>query len=181
MKYLRVHALLFLMLLSVFSIQYATNNMSVIAAFEGEHFTSGYGTSIASLDFNHDGYEDLIVAALFFGYASGQSASRGKVYLYYGGPSFSSNTPASITLEGNFNGTSGRQILTVHNVGDVNGDGFDDLCVYDDAPRYEADQRLMIFYGGTMNLDTPDLIRYYPYTTNVTYITRVQDVDGDDL
>jgi len=105
---------------------FAINDMPIIAAFQGEHHDSGFGTSLVSLDFNHDGYDDLVVCAAFYGYLYPSTPSRGKVYVYYGGPNFSAVTPPAITLEGTYTGTSGRKIGSIYNIGDVNGDGFDD-------------------------------------------------------
>jgi hypothetical protein len=172
-------AVLSILFLGFKGLSFAQNNMSVIAEFQGEHHNSGYGMSMASLDFNYDGYDDLVVCSSFYGYVAGQTPSRGKVYVYLGGPDFSSSTQASITVEGTFNGSSGRWITAVYKVGDVNGDGYDDLCIRDEAPRHEADKRLMIFYGGTNNLDTPDHVISYPDSTYIVTVRELFDVNGD--
>lgn len=159
------------------------NNMNIIAQFQGEHHTSKFGMSMVSLDFNHDGYIDLIVGSPSYGYVYGSSPSRGKVYIYYGGPTFNSSTPASVTLEGTYNGTTGIRLNNVINVGDVSGDGYDDLYIY--ATDYGAPssqvQRLMFFYGGTSNLNTPDHIIYFPQNTNIVYLNKLGDVNGDSF
>jgi hypothetical protein len=168
-----------LLLVGMSSIAHAQNSMPVIAQFQGEHHISKFGSSIVALDYNHDGYTDMIVCACAYGFVAGQTPSRGKVYVYLGGPDFCSTTQAFATLEGTYNGSSGRGIVAVFKVGDVNGDGYDDLCIKDIAPRYEADTRLMIFYGGTDNLDTPDHIILFPFNANIQCVSQLGDFNGD--
>jgi hypothetical protein len=137
---------------------HAVNEMPVIAYFQGEHHDSMFGYSMTSLDFNHDGIDDLAVCAYSYGYVYGESQSRGKVYIYLGGPDFSSATPASMTLEGDYDGRVGRLIRAVFKVGDINGDGFDDLCVQvEDYLSYnESYSKLLFYYGGTLDLEVHD-------------------------
>lgn len=40
---------------------YALNEMPLIAQLQGEHNGSHYGESLVSLDFDHDGIDDLVV------------------------------------------------------------------------------------------------------------------------
>jgi len=147
------------LLLSI-SILTAINDMPVIAAFQGEHHNSMYGYSMVSLDFNHDGLDDLAICSLSYGYEYGITPARGKIYIYYGGVGFNSATPASITIEGTYANSVGRRIWEVYKVGDISGDGFDDLCVYveDHISWNESYKKLLFFYGGTTNLDNPDYV-----------------------
>ncbi len=160
---------------------FATNDMSVIAEFQGEHHYSGYGHTIESLDFNHDGYTDLVVLSGTYGYTVGVGGSRGKVYVYYGDPDFNSDTSPSVTLEG----TTTRRFYNIFNVGDINGDGYEDLCIYD-APIYPSsfpppneDPRLRFYYGGNDSLDNPDHVILFPYGTQVSRVSNIGDFDGD--
>jgi len=159
----------------------AQNNMNIIAQFQGEHHGSCFGMSMASIDFNHDGYCDLVVSSPGWGYQypGTTSPSKGKVYIYYGGPTFNSSTPASVTLEGTFNGTTGWQILEVYNVGDINGDGFNDLCIRDYAPWSTWERRLMFFYGGISDLNNPDYIMNISSDTDIGFVNKLGDVNGD--
>jgi hypothetical protein len=170
-------------ILASYSISYAQNSMNIIAQFQGENHGSCFGMSMTSLDFNHDGYCDLVISSPGWGYIypGTTSPSKGKVYIYYGGPNFNSSSPASVTLEGTYNGTTGIRLNNVINVGDINGDGFDDLYIYGTdygAPSNQV-QRLMFFLGGTSNLDTPDHIIYIPQNTSISFLNKLGDVNGD--
>ncbi|MDZ4121829.1 MAG: VCBS repeat-containing protein, partial [Candidatus Cloacimonadaceae bacterium] len=110
---------------------HAQNAMPLLAELQGEHNASGYGYSLVTLDFNHDGYDDLVVLSSFYGYHYQETPSRGKVYLYYGGPGFSSASMPAMTLEGDYPEGYMRKLMMIVNVGDVNGDGFDDLMICD--------------------------------------------------
>jgi len=160
----------------LFSPLFATNNMSVIAEFQGEHHNSKFGYQIESLDYNHDGYTDLVVFSHSFGYAAGVSGSRGKVYIYHGGSSFNSDTSPSVTLEG----TTTRVLLYIFNAGDINGDGFEDLCIYDYSPQpSHEDRKLSFYFGGNESLDNPDHVISIPYNSIVLRVSKMGDFDGD--
>jgi hypothetical protein len=161
---------------------HAVNEMPVIASFQGEHHNSKYGYSMTSLDFNHDGIDDLAVCAFSYGYVYGESQSRGKVYIYLGGTDFSSTTPASMTLEGDYDGRVGRLIRAVYKVGDINGDGFDDLCVSvtDHVNLTESYAKLLFYYGGTPDLGVPDHeMPLYDFYNSYVRVYPLGDVNGD--
>ena len=106
------------------------NDMPLIAEFQGEHIKSLFGHKLVCLDFNHDGYDDLIVSSRAYGYcAYPNTPPRGKVYIYYGGPGFSSNIAPAMSLEGDYPEGMQRVVATIHNVGDINGDSYDDLMI----------------------------------------------------
>ncbi len=160
----------------------AINDMPVIAAFQGEHHNSAFGFSMVSLDFNHDGNDDLAVCSFAYGYNYSVTPARGKIYIYYGGVGFNSATPASVTLEGTYANSVGIRIWGIYRVGDINGDGFDDLCMHveDHISWNESYEKLLFFYGGTNNLDNPDYV--IDLFGNVYQFGRVYplgDFDGD--
>jgi len=74
-------------------------------------------------DVNGDGYDDVIAGASHY---TDDELEEGRAYLFYGSPNGLSNTPAWV-VDGNqyimYFGTD------VAGVGDVNGDGFDDVLV----------------------------------------------------
>ena len=112
--------------------------------------TAGYSSSYAG-DLNGDGLADLLVSS---GYAdpTGQ-ANAGKAYVVYGKTDATAiNLSAIAAGNGGFaiNGTSANDNLggvsasmnfNATNVGDLNGDGFDDLVVSSNTKTY-------VIYGG---------------------------------
>ncbi|RME32108.1 MAG: hypothetical protein D6800_00135, partial [Candidatus Zixiibacteriota bacterium] len=54
-----------------------------IGTIAGENEGDQYGAAMTTVDFNNDGYPDLVVGASA---ADDAGTSSGKVYLYYGGP-----------------------------------------------------------------------------------------------
>ncbi len=100
------------------------------------------GRSVSSAgDVNGDGFDDLIVGALYADPSSPARSNAGKSYVIFGKPDWST-TPTIIlsdTLSTTNPGVGGFTILgqvandgsgrSVSSAGDVNGDGFDDLIV----------------------------------------------------
>ncbi|MEM9384272.1 MAG: integrin alpha [Pseudomonadota bacterium] len=101
----------------------------VISGREQEDFL---GTSANVVgDFNGDGYADLGVTAAFAD-PEGQLFA-GEAYIVFGGATVSGHlSVASLTAESGivFQGTGeGDSVATISGVGDVNGDGFDDVVI----------------------------------------------------
>lgn len=111
-----------------------------------DHFGGAVGSAG---DFNGDGYPDLAVGAPLHG-------GTGRVWLYYGGPGFDATPDLVLNGEG-----SGDQFGTaVASVGDVNGDGHDDLLVsapFNDAAGPDAG-RAYLYFGGPGADAVPDLV-----------------------
>lgn len=171
--------ILLLFIVMQISILNALNDMPLLAELQGEHNGSFFGYSMETLDFNHDGIDDLIVFSMAYGYQYQQSPSRGKVYVYYGGPDFSYSSEPAMTLEGDYPQGMQRRITSIGNIGDVNGDGYADLMITDSVPNVPGSARYMFYYGGTSNLSIPDRIEIPPLN-EVTYtIDTLYDVDGD--
>jgi hypothetical protein len=108
----------------------------------------GYGLSIAG-DVNGDSYQDIIIGA------DGADSSRGKAYIYFGGPSV--DNIAELTLSGEvFNDYFG---ISVSTAGDVNGDGFSDVIVGADGADGGANisGRAYIYLGNSSMDNTVDL------------------------
>lgn len=175
-------ATLFIPLLMFLNALYAINDMPIVASFQGEHHSSDYGYSMVSLDFNHDGFDDLAVCSFAYGYDYGITPARGKIYVYYGGAGFNSATPASVTIEGTYANSVGRRIWGIYRVGDISGDGFDDLCVNveDHISWNESYNKLLFFYGGTPNLDNPDyVLEFTVEMPTFTALYSLGDMNGD--
>jgi hypothetical protein len=107
--------------------------------------SSGYGLTVASAgDVNGDGYYDVIVGAPF---GSNGQTNEGRVFIYYGTPSGPTLTP-SWTAESNQAGALFG--WAVAGLGDVNGDGYDDLAV--GAPLFDhtlTDEGAVFVYFGS--------------------------------
>jgi len=176
--------LAFFLVITPIYVIHALNDMPLLAQLQGEHNMSSFGRKIVSLDFNHDGYDDLIVLSPGYGYVYPYTPSRGKVYIYFGGPGFSSTSEPAMTLEGDYPDGNQRRITLIRNIGDVNGDGFDDFLICDAIPGptgfYVAgSERYMFFYGGTGDLSSPDRIELPLAGANFGPYFKLGDVDGD--
>jgi hypothetical protein len=88
----------------------------------GQGTQNYFGNSVAPAgDVDGDGYADALVGA--FGY----NGSRGRVYLYRGGPSL--DTTADLLLDGEAAGDASRFGFSVASAGDVDRDGYGDLLI----------------------------------------------------
>jgi hypothetical protein len=116
---------------------------------EAKHDWYGYGIGAAG-DVNGDGIGDLIAGAKYNDQA-GHDA--GKAYLYLGARTGPAARP-DWTWFGP--GAEANATVRITGVGDVNGDGFDDVMVT--APRTKGDgDRFYLFYGGAKGLSAaPD-------------------------
>jgi hypothetical protein len=143
----------------------------------GEHAGYAFGFGLATAgDVNGDGYADVVVGAQ--GYAG--FGSTGRAYLFMGGPSGLSATPAlTLTGEGN-NDSFGNSVATA---GDVNDDGYTDIII--GARNYSGGAgtgRACLFLGGPAGLSsTPALTLTGENSGNFLGRRAVQagDVNGD--
>jgi len=125
--------------------------------------SEAFGTSAAVIDINNDGYDDLAVGAE----SDDTGASNaGAVRIFYGGPLYDA-TPDVLLHATEAGATFGRSLATV---GDVNGDGYDDLVV--GAPNAAGGVgRAYLFLGGaglTGTLTTASAIVLAPGGTTFT-------------
>ena len=115
---------------------------------EGEAGTQGgFGGVITAGDINNDGFDDVVVSAIWL------NNKRGRAYLIYGG------NPMDTTVDLVFEGEGekehrhfGRDINNPKMIGDVNGDGYGDLLISSRYWNYWADAsgqgRAYLYYGG---------------------------------
>ena len=107
------------------------------------HFGIRVGTAG---DVNGDGYSDVVISAPH--YDNGQT-DEGRAYVYYGGPSTLSATPAWSKTSDQADSFFGDDVGMA---GDVNGDGFSDVFVaahnYDNG---QTDEGVVFVYHGSKN------------------------------
>jgi hypothetical protein len=127
-----------------------------------------FGEGLAAGDFNGDGFPDLAVSLIRIP----QQFTNGSVYLYWGGPSFDTIPDLVLRRPGEYQ--DGREYFGVRleNLGDVNGDGFDDIYV---ASHATQDTVSFIYFGGP-DIDTiPDVTIYERHDR----ARRAGDLNGD--
>ena len=108
----------------------------------GEMTNAFFGMTIASGDFNHDGYSDIVVGSPDY------QQGRGKIYLFLGGPHGLSPTP-SFTMVGEKEGDHFGSYVA--GVGDVNGDGFNDILIGapNNSEKGENNGKVYLLYGNS--------------------------------
>jgi len=144
-----------------------------IIQFKAEELQDYFGYASASVgDVNGDGFPDILVGA--YGNDAG-GLNTGRAYLFFGGPG-ADNTPDLV-----WTGGSGRYLgMGVAGAGDVNGDGFPDVLISENA----ADSKVFVHFGGPNMDTTPDVILagetssdYFGAGSHM--VAGVGDVNGD--
>ena len=137
----------------------AQNHMDLMTTLYGEFIGSYFGRTVVSLDYNGDGYDDLVVASSHWNPTGGynENIRYGKLYFYWGGPGFD-NIP-DFVIEGTYTPQFGN-VPALINAGDLNDDGFDDLLVRAHGTTYNPniDCYLGVYLGRANPVATPDII-----------------------
>lgn len=154
--------------------------------------TADYGDTLSSADLNGDGYRDLIATNPYFVIVGDTVGYFGRVDAYYGPIAAGEHTmsEAQVSMIGTdpaaavgspFIGGAG-----VAGLGDVNGDGLDELAAVQIAAEGPARQRTgavhVLFGPGAVGLTTDDAdgIRFGQFVDElVGTVADVGDVNGD--
>jgi len=113
--------------------------------FTGENIGDGFACceGVCLADMNNDGFDDVIVGARLF------DRGRGRVYIFHGGPDMDEKPDVILEAESGVKDCNfGRGI----EVGDMNGDGHQDLAVT--AIRYKSYTGRTYLYYGPITSDT---------------------------
>ncbi|MDD3563623.1 MAG: T9SS type A sorting domain-containing protein [Candidatus Cloacimonetes bacterium] len=136
----------------------AVNNMPLLTTMAGEFPGAALGWSTCSIDFNGDGIKDLVALERHWnpdGVYNSSFGRYGRILFYWGGTDFDNEADASI------NGEYHRQYGSgwIQNVGDVNNDGFEDLCYWGGE---SGQNKICIFYGRQNPFASPDFTLLFP-------------------
>jgi len=147
-----------------------SGNGTRIADFPGEAPDDKCGRVANAGDVNGDGFDDVIVGA--FGNNAG-GIDAGRAYIYYGGKQMDNLSDVVIT-----GGAAGDNWgAVVSGLGDVNGDGYDDVIV----TGYTHTNFVSIYYGGQQMDGNADVTIHSPITGDCIGYSAAGagDVNGD--
>jgi len=165
---------------------FSENEMEIIAEIQSEHPGAEFGYWSTALDFNGDGYDDLVVNSRSWdeeGLPVSEGENVGKFYIYFGKEEgFADSVDITFThIEDGF-----RLGYYTENLGDMNGDGYEDLCYYTNffEPFGEAYYDVNILLGNA----EPDTVPDYTYTFSLSdgwslgerpHLSWLGDINGD--
>jgi hypothetical protein len=165
------------------------NNMEMMQQINGDRLYGDFGWGLTALDFNADGYDDM--AVMQRGWVPDSISTFdpiltawGRVMIYYGGPDF--DGIADFIIPGAYNWNFGSQHPLIHNMGDINGDGFDDLGVKGNTdpastPLPHGYRAIFIYFGGPNPSHQPAYTKYFSdiFDWSSLVFDPLGDVDGD--
>ncbi len=163
-----------LIILSLFSNFFCQNNMEQIAYLEGEYDGERFGKYTAALDFNGDGFDELFIASPFWW--DEQSDIGGRISIFWGGVLFDDEPDLFIYGDDLPSGIG----LDIENLGDVNGDGKEDLG-YSQLININDGIKFQILFGNQTGNIEPEYTFYFmedEYRTNAS-INSIGDIDSD--
>jgi hypothetical protein len=156
--------------------------------FDGQLANDQLGLSVGCGDLNHDGIADLILGdPLADPYGPPLMQNAGAVYVMFGGAGLAHRPLANADLV--FTGEAvGDQFGTSFSVGDVNGDGIDDLVVGAPLNSFVDTNtgRVYVFFGASniasKNASLADVkLSGIPTHNSFGTTVMVSDVNGDNV
>ena len=144
----------------------------------GENLHDRFGKSVSIGDMNGDGYDELIVGALFYGI---YPPDYGRVYIYLGSENFD-NIP-DIILDGINYAPDPWGVAfgcCVDNTGDFNNDTYKDLVITAPGPDMFYYGNVYIFFGGETIDTQPDFFYQGEGLSCTGSYLSVGDINGDN-
>jgi hypothetical protein len=137
-----------------------------------------FGMSVSGAgDVNKDGYSDVIIGAPGYPYGLGY----GRAYIYFGGENMDDQFDVCLEGENQADGLGGR----VKGVGDIDGDGYDDVLVGSGtAGPTHCEGKASIYLGGDAMDDIEDIVIWGDsanFHMAGIWIGGAGDVNGDGL
>lgn len=171
--------------LLIFNPLTAVNHIDIMQIIEGEYNESKMGKYIAAPDFNGDGIKDLVVAQQGWAGPDPQTTPAfGRILFYWGGANF--DIVPDFILEGQPN----NHLIASNMIcpGDMNNDGYDDLCIVRLVGYYpDWFYRICVFFGGEYPSSTPGFWIDLPRDSSegisgveAIMLRWVGDVNGDN-
>ncbi len=172
---------------------YMNNNISStpdITLF-GEHNNDQFGTALALIDMDNDGYDDIIIGAPGFDYYYNDPISSrlvGKVYVYAGGVSLSQSPVMTFRGQNEVCNCdcSGIYVYGEHlgqyvaSIGDVNGDGFKDAAIGTEWGGTGRRGKIIFLFGGSGIVSGSYQVTGLQCEDNMGFsVSSVGDVNGD--
>jgi len=153
----------------------AQNHMDLILSLEGAHENAGIGLYKAAIDFNADGYDDLILSQT----RNYDTNEPGKLFCFFGGPVL--NGVPDLICQGETWNQGPGFLLTP---GDFNGDGFMDIMDSVVIVESTLQKGLRFFYGGPGADLVPDHIIPMaslgtPFSSEFIIRENIGDINND--